>query len=50
MTLIAEKYPMVHLITYIIGLFDPYGVNHSERVADLCLKMGRQISMTEPEL
>jgi HD-GYP domain-containing protein (c-di-GMP phosphodiesterase class II) len=50
MSTVEQKFPMVHLVTYMIGLFDPYGVNHSERVADLCVRMGRHIQMMEQEL
>jgi len=48
MSKVREKYPMVSLITYIIGLFDPYGVHHSERVADLCVTIGKQLEL-DPE-
>lgn len=41
---------MVKLITYIVGMFDPYGIDHSERVALLCMKMAQQISMTDADV
>lgn len=50
MSIVHDKYPMVSLITYIIGLFDPYGVNHSERVADLCLRMGERLHLDNQQL
>ena len=50
MLLVVEKHPMVSLITYIIGLFDPYGIHHSERVAELSEKIGKQIGMNDIEL
>ncbi len=46
----AKRYAMVPLVTYIIGLFDPYGVNHSERVAQMSVKIGERLGMTEAEL
>jgi putative nucleotidyltransferase with HDIG domain len=42
-----DKYPMVELVTYIIGLNDPYGIKHSERVAELCLRMGKAMQMDD---
>ena len=42
---IFEKYPMVKLITFIISLSDLYGINHSERVAELCMQIGTRISL-----
>ena len=50
MSFVKDKYPMVSLITYIIGLYDPYGVNHSERVAQICLWIGSRIGLTADEL
>lgn len=38
---IEEKYPMVRLVTYLIDMFDPYGINHSEGVASLSLQIAR---------
>ncbi len=43
MSSVRDKYPMVQLVTYIIGLHDPYGVNHSDRVAELCVRMGESL-------
>lgn len=40
---------MVSLVTYLIGLHDPYGVDHSERVADLCLMLGERMKL-EPAI
>lgn len=36
---LIEKYPMVRLVTYLIDLFDPYGVEHSARVGELSIKI-----------
>jgi putative nucleotidyltransferase with HDIG domain len=46
----AQKYPMVELITYIVGLFDPYGIDHSERTANLSVKLGERYGMTDTQL
>lgn len=45
-----EKYPMVTLVTHMIGLFDVYGTDHSERVAKLCKTLGIYIGMQEKDL
>ena len=50
MAAVKEKYPMVSLITYIIGVFDPYGVNHSERVAELSMRIGERIGLDETQM
>lgn len=47
---VAEKYPMIKVITYIIGLFDPYGIDHSERVAFLSLKIGLLLKMSKADI
>ena len=49
-SLVAEKYPMIKLVTYIIGLFDPYGIDHSERVAFLCMDIGRKMNLPEDKV
>jgi putative nucleotidyltransferase with HDIG domain len=45
-----EKYPMVTLVTFMIGLFDTYGVNHSERVSKLSVTLGTYVNMQEDDL
>lgn len=38
---IEDKYPMVRLVTYLIDMFDPYGINHSAGVASLSLQIAQ---------
>jgi len=47
---VAEKFPMIKVITYIIGLFDPYGIDHSERVAILSVEIGKRMNLTDDQL
>lgn len=49
-TTVAEKYPMIKVITYIVGLFDPYGIDHSERVAVLSVDIGKVLGLSPAEL
>lgn len=50
MSYVQNKYPMVTLVTYIIGLHDPYGVHHSERVAALSLRIGERLLLHDEAL
>lgn len=45
-----QKYPMVELITYIVGLFDPYGIHHSERTAQLAVMIGQALDLLDAQL
>lgn len=47
---LEQKYPMIGLVTHLIGLFDPYGIKHSERVAALALRMGAALNFTPEQI
>jgi HD-GYP domain-containing protein (c-di-GMP phosphodiesterase class II) len=49
-SVIYNKYPMVKLVTYLIGLYDPYGVDHSERTAALSASIGITVGMSRKAL
>jgi HD-GYP domain-containing protein (c-di-GMP phosphodiesterase class II) len=44
------RYKMLDVVTYIIGLYDPYGVDHSERVAEWAIAIGRHIKLSNAVL
>lgn len=47
---IYAAYPMVKLVSYLIGLHDVYGVEHGERVAKICLELGKVYGISGQDL
>ena len=47
---IEEKYPMIRVVSHIVGLFDATGVNHGRRVALMSMSIGMMLGMDENRL